>query len=200
MMARRFISGERRGRRRRRANPARAAAIQTSKAKGSGGGKAAGGVQHPGKQRGQGNEQDIREGDPPVIHGQVEAFIACKARCHGQHEGGHEEVRQNRQHDQDGGQQCQRAFCEILGVFLALQLFREKRDKGHVERAFGKEAAEHVGQGKGNDEGFCRWARAQVGGKKDIADKAQYPAGQGPDADGEKAPDQPDGFHERALS
>ncbi len=62
------------------------------------------------------------------------------------------------------------------GVFAGLELFGKHRHEGHVERAFGKEPAEHVGQGEGDQERLGHRPGAKVGRDHDVAHKAQHAA------------------------
>ena len=76
----------------------------------------------------------------------------------------------------------------------------EHGHKGHVERPFGKEAAEHVGQAEGHDIGLIQWAGAEKGEDHRVTHEAEDAAGHCPAANRQEATHEPDRLHDVALS
>ena len=75
------------------------------------------------------------------------------------------------------------ASCaKALRVLAGLELLGKERHEGGVERPFGKEAAEHVGQREGHEEGLGHRARAHERRDQDVAKEAENAAHQGPES------------------
>ena len=159
--------------------------------------KAPRGVQQPRHKGGQRNEQDVAKGHAPQIDGQFKAHVARKAARHRQHEPRHGQLGHQRQGDEQAGQTGKGIARKAQRVFAGLELFREHRHEGRVERAFGEKAAKHVGQRKGDEERFGHGTGAHIGRDQDVAHKPKNAAGKRPEAHGDKARDQADGAGHR---
>ena len=116
--------------------------------RGGGSGEPTDRVQNTRQQCGEGDEQDIGECDPTVENREVKPLVPLKPRGHRQHEPRHRDHRNHGKDDQNARQTCKRVIGKLRRVLVAFDLFGEHRHKGHVERPFGKEPTEHVGQGK----------------------------------------------------
>ena len=152
-------------------------------------------VQNAGQQGGQRDEKDIGKGDLAKDDRQSKAFVPDKARGHGKDQKRHCEMADHRKHGQKARHAPIGIAGEGFGVFMAFQFLGEHRHEGHVQRPFGEEAAEHVGQGLGDEKRLGHGARAQVVGDHHVADKAHGAGQQGPKTHGQKAADQADRFH-----
>ena len=146
-----------------------------------------GGIEHAGKQRRERDEQDIGKDHAPEFHGQVKALGSGKAFGGGVNQRGHEDERQTSKHQKDKGQPGKRLGGEAFGTFLRLQPFGKHRHEGRVERAFGKEAAEHVGQAECRDKGVHHRARADQAKDQHLAHDTQNAAQERPEPDGKDA-------------
>ena len=149
-------------------------------------------VQHAGEQGGQRDEQDVGEGDAAVLDREREALVAGEAAGHGEHQPGHGDQADEDEEDQHGGEAGERVAGEALGVLAGLDLLGEHRHEGEVEGALGEEAAEHVGQGEGDQEGLRHRAGAEEGGHQDVAREAEHAAEHRPGADAQERRQQPD--------
>ena len=156
-------------------------------------------VQQPRQQRRQRHEQNIRKADPPVDHGQGKAFVARKARRHRQDQPRHRDGGDHRHQQHDPEQPGEGVLGEPFRVVAGFQLLGEDRHEGGVERPFGEEAAEHVGQREGDQIRLGHRAGAQERGDQDVAGEPHHAAGQRPASDGQEARDQADRFHRAGV-
>ena len=152
-----------------------------------GGGEPAQGVQDPGHQRDQGNKQQIRKCDPGQLHSQVElGRVAYETRREAQHHQRHGQLNNRHENQQGPEKNAEGSLGERLGRLdpIRFDTAREHRHEGHRERALGEQAAEQVGELKGDEKDIGAGAGAEHGGNQDIAQEAQDPADQGKAANG----------------
>ncbi len=158
-------------------------------------------IEHAREERGQRDQDDVGEGDAAVLDGQREALVAGKAARHREHEERHRDLADDGEDDQHGAEAGERVAGEALGVVAGLHLLGEHRHEGQVERAFGEEAAEHVGEREGDQESLCHRAGSEVSGHQDVAGEAEDAAEHRPSADAEEGGQQPDRtVHRRSPS
>ena len=104
----------------------------------------------------------------------------------------HEQPCDHQQHDLRAEQQGKNAVGEQLRRFFAsaVQMGIGRHERG-VERAFGKDRAEVIGQPQRHEERVGHRSRAEDRREHDVARKAGQPREQGIAADGENASEHP---------
>ena len=160
--------------------------------RGGGEGEAAERVEDAGEERGERDEEDVGEGDAAVGDREGEALVAGEARGHRVDEGGHEDPAEGDEEDEHEGEAGEGVAGEALGVLAGLDLLGEQRHEGEVEGALGEEAAEHVRQGEGDEEGLRHRAGAEEGRHQDVAEEAEDAGDEGPGADAEEGREEAD--------
>ena len=160
-------------------------------------GEAAERVEDAGEERGQRDEDDVGEGDAAVLDREREALVAGEARRHGEDEPGHGDLPGDGEEEEDEAEAGEGVAGEALGVLAALELLGEERDEGEVEGALGEEAAEHVRQREGDQEGLRHRAGAEERRHDDVAGEAEDARDEGPGSDAEEGGQEPDSnrFH-----
>ena len=131
-------------------------------------------VQDAGKERGERDEHEIDKHDPPKRNGRVEAHVVRESAGHCKNKPRHEDRAENREDDQDQRQPRQGVPREAAGILADLQLLCEHGHESHVEGAFRKEPAKHVGKGEGHEECFRHRAASEPCRDQDVAGKAEY--------------------------
>ena len=149
-------------------------------------------VQHARDQRRQRDEQDIGKGDPAVGDRQLEALVAGKARGHRQTSPGMKTMPSTEKTVRISAMPVKASRAKSERLLAGFELLGEHRHEGHVEGALGEEAAEHVGQREGDQEGLGHRPGAQIGGDQDVAGKAQNAASRVQTPTVKKAGHQPD--------
>ena len=144
-------------------------------------------AQHTGVKRHQRHADEIGKGDPRQQHREVEfLLVAGKPEGdEGQHPG-HRDLGQHRESQQHGEKPRQRLLREPLGDArpLSFQPVGEQRHEGRVERPFGKQPPEQVGDAECHNEGISNQAGAQHIGDELIAHESQHAADGREPADG----------------
>ena len=155
--------------------------------RGGGGGEAPQGIEHPGHQRYQGNEQQVGKGDPGQGHRQIELFrIIDKAGGESDHGPRHGQFDDDDEDQQGPHQDAERLFGEGVGLFL-VAVFHQAGVNGHegqVERPFGEQAAKQVGKLEGDKKGIGHGTGAEDGGDQYVPDEPQEAADHGGAANG----------------
>ena len=160
--------------------------------RGGGQREAAEGVEDAGEERGQRDQDDVGEGDAAVLDGEGEALVAGEAARHREHEPGHGDLAGDGEEDEDEAEAGEGVAGEALGVLAAFDLLGEERHEGEVEGALGEEAAEHVRQGEGDEEGLRHRAGAEERGHDDVAGEAEHARDERPAADAEEGGEEAD--------
>ncbi|CFE02793.1 Uncharacterised protein [Bordetella pertussis] len=154
-------------------------------------GKAAPRVEHAGCEGDEGHAQDVREHHPRHPYRGAElgaAFGAAQSAGHGgHHPGRRHDAGQGDQH-QRGGQQHghpveQRAYLRVAAFGAGRA---QDGHEGLRERAFGKQAAQQVGNTEGDPERIGQGARAERARHQDVAHQAGDARQQGETADGSR--------------
>ncbi len=105
-----------------------------------------------------------------------------------QHQPRHGDLGQHRDgdvQDHQAGQRLPGKYPRGVGT-VAMQAFGEERDERRVERAFGKQPAEHVGNAERHKEGVGHERGAEHGGNQDVARETEHAAQDGHRADSGK--------------
>ena len=154
-------------------------------------------VQHAREQRRQRDEEDVGEGDAPVLHRQREALVAGEAARHGEDQPGHGDLPGDGEEEEHEAEPGERVAGEALGVLAGLDLLGEHRHEGEVEGALGEEAAEHVRQREGDQERLRHRPGAEQRRHDDVPREPEDPRHHRPGADAEEGGQEPDSnrFH-----
>ena len=134
------------------------------------------GVQDATLQRHQRDEQQIGEGDARQLDGEgVFIGFGGKARRDDLEEPRHHRLAEEQEEQEGAEQDRQRLLGERLGgrAPVARDHPGEQRHEGGVERALGKQRAEHVGQALGDDERVVHRAGAEKRRQQDVANEAE---------------------------
>ena len=156
-------------------------------------------VQHAGEERGQRDQDDVGEGDAAVLDREREALVAGEAARHREDQPGHQDLAEDGEEDEHEAEARERVAGEALGILAALDLLGEHRHEGEVEGALGEEAAEHVRQREGDQEGLRHRAGAEQRRHQDVAGEPEHAARHRPPADREEGGQQPDRTAQRAA-
>ncbi|MNZ54368.1 hypothetical protein D3C78_722670 [compost metagenome] len=144
------------------------------------------GVEDRPRQRGQRDQQDVGEGHPQQVGGQLELFRRSDEarRGHPDHprRGEHAQRRDQRQNQgqQTGniGDEHARRLLALLGL-----VFGKNRHEGLGERAFGEDPAQQVGQLESHEEGVGGHAGAEHARHDGVPDEAEHSRHHGHGAD-----------------
>ena len=141
-----------------------------------------------GIERDQRHAEQERQRDAPEENGEIElGRVADEARREHDHEPGHGELAENGEDEQHQGETGERLLGEGARrgfALLAVKPLGEERDEGGVERPFGEQPAEQIGDAEGDEEGVGHGAGAEHGRDQNVPDEAEDAAEHGHRADG----------------
>ncbi len=89
-----------------------------------------------------------------------------------------------KQHEGETGERLLGEGARRSFAFLAVKPLGEERDEGGVERPFGEQPAEQIGDAEGDEEGVGHGAGAEHGRDQNVPDEAEDAAEHGHRADG----------------
>ena len=113
--------------------------------------------------------------------------VGGKAWREQQHEPGHDEFAEQREHDEDQGEPGKGLLGEGARRGLAavtVKALGEERDEGRIEGPFGEQAAEQVRDAEGDEEGVSHGTGAKHRRDHHVADEAEDAAPDGHRPDG----------------